>query len=86
MPQSKKKYGEAIVEVRAIRDVQPWFLKRCGLDISIAGDFLARPSEDLKVEANKLFNFLKNFGTPKDCIDIYYLGIPFSLNKFKLNC
>jgi hypothetical protein len=85
MPQSKRKYGEAIIEVRAIRDVQPWFLKRCGLEVNVAGDFLARPDESVRVEAGKLFNFLKNFGTSKDCIDIYYLGIPFTLNKFKLS-
>lgn len=86
MSEHKKKYGEAIVEIRAIRDVQPWFLKRCELDIGVAGSFLVRPDESLRIGTGKLFNFLKNFGTSKDCIDVYYFGIPFALNKFKIGC
>jgi hypothetical protein len=74
MPESKqKKFGEAIVEIRGIRDVQPWFLKRCGLDVSLTGDFLVGPGENLRIEAASLFKFLKNFGTTRDVIDRYLL-------------
>jgi hypothetical protein len=32
IPENERKYGEAIIEVRGISDVQPWFLQKCELD------------------------------------------------------
>lgn len=77
----EKKYGEAIVEVRAAQSVQPWFLEKCKLDGNLSGIFLTNP---LKCEEQvlKLFDFLDNFWTKKHMKEIYYLGIPYALNKY----
>lgn len=42
----EREYGEAIIEVRSISKVQAWFLKKCGLDPELEGEFLKRPSLD----------------------------------------
>ncbi len=75
-----KKYGEAIVEIRNIKNVGSWFLKRSGLkDISTKGRFLDNPSK-VSVEALGLFSFLKSF-TMEDFPDIY-MGIGYALQKY----
>lgn len=79
MSEIEKSYGEAIVEVRGIRDVQRWFLEKCQLSPELAGSFLTRPNEELREQALRLFNFLYNFGTPTDVTEIFYLGIPSAL-------
>jgi len=79
MTEEEKQCGEAIIEVRAIRDVQSWFLKKCGLEPELTGEFLTKPSPELKVQALCLFDFLKDFGKPSDVIEIYYLGMPYAL-------
>jgi hypothetical protein len=78
----EKKYGEAIVEVRAIKHVQPWFLKKCGLQEDLSGEFLVRVGDNLVEEANKLFIFLRKFGTEQQFNDIYYLGMPYAVRKY----
>jgi hypothetical protein len=78
----EKQYGEAIIEVRGIRDVKPWFLKKCKLDQTLSGDFMTEPGTKLKKQALCLFDFLKNFGTTQDTFEIFYLGMPHALNKY----
>jgi hypothetical protein len=74
-------YGEAVIEVRGIRDVQPWFLRKCDLEESISGRFLTNPDKRLIEQARKLFIFLVNFGTVEDFQDIA-LAMPFALRKY----
>jgi hypothetical protein len=77
-----KSYGEAIIEVRGIRDVQAWFLRKCGLSLELTGSFLTQPGDNLKRQAIKLFDFLFNFGTEIDRTEIFYLGIPSALRTY----
>ncbi len=61
---SKKKkwtYGEAIIEVRSIRSVQPWFLKMAGVNTASVGNFLTSPNEHLVDQALGLFDYLGHF-------------------------
>lgn len=81
MTEEEKKYGEAIVEVRGVKSVQPWFLKECKLSPDRTGAFLTTP-EDILTEALALFGFLKNFGTFDHKLAIYYMGIPTALKKY----
>ena len=76
----EKRYGEAIVEVRGIKHVEDWFIKKVNLDSKIKGVFLTRPEQNLTQEALVLFNFLQDFGTISDIEDIK-LGITHSLFK-----
>lgn len=73
--------GEAIIEVRGIGNVQPWFLERAGLDKNILGRFLKYPSDDMVGQATALFDFLTNFRSEKNMIDIFYLGLPYAVHK-----
>lgn len=79
-----KGYGEAIVEIRGIREAQPWFLERCGLDPSLTGDFLKEP-DLIKEHAVALFVFLYGFGnyinSPIGTAEVYGLGLPFFLRN-----
>lgn len=75
IPTEEKVFGEAIVEVRAIRDVGPWFLKRARLwGFCQQNRFLTDP-ETASVEALHLFDFFKGF-TLRDIADIYSSVIP----------
>lgn len=73
-------YGEAIVEIRAIDEVQSWFLRKCNLSDRL-GTFLKDPGPIVETEALALFDFLKTFGSPKDYEEIFYLGIPSVLHR-----
>lgn len=75
-----KSYGEAIVEIRGIKHVEDWFIKKVHLDSKIKGVFLTKPEQSLIQEAMTLFKFLENFGTSSDIEDIK-LGITHSLFK-----
>lgn len=79
LSQEERSYGEAIIEVRAIKDIQPWYLKKCRLDPELTGEFLTKPNSELKGQALSLFDFLKGFGSPQDVMEIYYLGMPYGL-------
>ncbi len=70
------RYGEAIVEVRAIRDVATRFLEKMELDVRRVGDFLKDPRQ-IESEALSLFVFLNNFGR-KDFVD-FSVGLPYTL-------
>ena len=63
-------YGEAIVEVRGIKHVEDWFIRKTKLDPKIKGTFLTIPGENLVGEAVALFRFLEGFGTTTDIEDI----------------
>lgn len=82
MREQDRPYGEAIIEVRAITSVQPWFLKRAGLPVGLTGDFLRLPSDprspNLATQALGLFDFLNDFRSDKNMIDIFYLGLPYA--------
>lgn len=52
-----KKYGEAIIEIRGIRNVEDWFLHKVGLEPETRGTFLTRPEENTVEEALRLFDF-----------------------------
>lgn len=82
--QIDKRYGEAVIEVRDIKNVQPWFLEKCNLGASQAGDYLKYP-DMIKKHAIALFNFLYRFGSyinSRDGIsEVYYLGLPFVLKN-----
>lgn len=54
-------YGEAIIEVRSIRSVQPWFLKMAGVNTASVGNFLTSPNEHLVDQALGLFDYLGHF-------------------------
>jgi hypothetical protein len=77
----QKEYGEAVIEVRGISDVQPWFLRKCGLDENLSGHFLQSPGPGLKNQGLKLFDFLTGFGTDADFYQIFALGMPAALKK-----
>ena len=79
--QHDPQYGEAIIEVRGICDVQPWFLRKCNFDESISGSFLTNPDKSLVDHGIALFRFLTNFGTQQDFEDIA-LAMPFAFRKY----
>lgn len=70
MSEQDKKYGEAIIEVRNIKNVGHWFLKKTKLPSETEGNFLKNPDGTLIEQSIKLFNFLKEFGTWLDIDDI----------------
>jgi hypothetical protein len=71
------KYGEAIIEVRGIRGVGPWFLKKASLEgFSEPKNFLVNP-EKIILESLSLFDFLSSF-TQAYFSDIY-LGVSHAL-------
>jgi hypothetical protein len=76
------KYGEAIVEVRAISSVQPWFLERAGLPKDLTGRFLKYPSEDFAQQALALFEFLENFHSSKNMVEVFFFGLPYAVLLF----
>lgn len=80
MTEEEKEYGEAIIEVRAIKSVNSWFLKKANLPSDVSGEFLTKATPQLKEQAVKLFKFLKKFGTEKDFADIS-LGMTFAVLK-----
>ncbi len=68
--------GEAIVEVRAIRDVAERFLKKMGLDVAKQGRFLKDPDQ-IEEDSLSLFDYLFNFGDT-DVVD-FSVGLPYTL-------
>jgi len=75
-----KKYGEAIIEVRGIRNVGPWFLKKASLEgTSTSGNFLSNPDKII-LESMHLFGFLTSF-TQGHFSDIY-TGVLSALQRF----
>ena len=80
MAPADKKYGEAVIEVRAIRNVGPWFLRKTTLErVSEVGDFLTR-ADRFMIETTALFNFLKTF-TSDDFGDIN-IGMTYAIAKY----
>lgn len=80
IPAEDKKYGEAIIEIRAIKSVGAWFLKKVSLEgSSKSGKFLTDPDR-LTIEAMSLFNFLSSF-TQEHFSDIY-MGVLYALQKY----
>ena len=78
----EREYGEAIVEIRAIRDVQDWFLRKLKLTDDKKTKFLAIP-ENVKLESLKLFTFLRGFGmNKKDLEEIFHLGLPKAVKTY----
>ncbi len=77
-----KNYGEAIIEIRSIRNVQGWFLKQCELDGKLTGRFLESPTDILVDQTNKLFNFLSKFDNNK-CYEVFE-GVSHALEKYKM--
>lgn len=73
----EKKFGEAIVEFRSIRNVGKWFLRRCSLNENVSGEFLSNP-ETLGEHVEVLFTFLSTFGTVRDVEDIK-LGMTYAV-------
>lgn len=73
-------YGEAIVEFRSIKNVQPCFLRRANLDPNLSKKFLTNPNGDIKGQATALFRFLKQFGKPIDFTD-FILGMTLAVAK-----
>lgn len=82
MSTEERLYGEAIVEVRGIRNIQSWFFNKCRLDPELTGSFLTHPNESLPEQVLGLFSFLYNFGTPTDITEVFYLGIPSALRSY----
>lgn len=80
LTKEESKYGEAIVEVRGIKHVEDWFLKKVKLDPKIKGAFLTVPEQNLVRETQVLFEFLKEFGTISDIEDVK-LGMTHAIFK-----
>jgi hypothetical protein len=80
LTKEESKYGEAIVEVRGIKHVEDWFLKKIKLDPKIKGAFLTVPEQNLVRETQVLFEFLKEFGTFSDIEDVK-LGMTHAIFK-----
>lgn len=76
-------FGEAIVEFRAIRNIQPYFLNKVNLLRKLtAGQFLALPEDNgFKDQALGLFEYLKKFDIMQVIGDIY-LGITKAVSKY----
>ena len=77
-------YGEAIVEIRGIRWVSNWFLRKCGRNPNDWGEFLKNTIYSINDDALALFSFLRNFGTEAHFVEIFHLGIPFAIQKYKM--
>ncbi|MBY0501265.1 MAG: hypothetical protein K2P93_04615 [Alphaproteobacteria bacterium] len=63
-------YGEAIIEVRGIRRVEDWILRRTPTDERRKEHFLEDASERLILEAIVLFDFFNNFVSPEVFDDV----------------
>ena len=74
-------YGEAVIEVRSISGVTPWFLRKINQPDTVTGDFLKKPENDMVNQALGLFDYLVNFRSPKNIHDITYLGLPYAVLK-----
>ncbi len=85
MDDSELEYGEAIVEIRGIREVKPWFLRKCSLNEDLTGDFLRTTQPALEEQVLALFDFLNNFRHSKYDLEIFYLGIPYTLQHRTIN-
>lgn len=82
LTEEESQYGEAIIEVRGIKDVKPWFLKKCNLLQERSGYFMTEPGPKLKTQALCLFDFVRDFGSfQDDTIEIFYLGLPHALKE-----
>lgn len=76
-----KKYGEAVVEFRAISRVGPYFLQKVGRATEAKSPFLTIPNAQLKKDAIALFEYLKQFGKPQDFKD-FALGMTYAPQKY----
>lgn len=66
-------YGEAVIEVRSIREAGSWFLRKMSIQGRKAG-FLGRIDQTLIDDSLCLFDFLNKFGHNEYCYEIL-LGI-----------
>lgn len=67
-----KRYGEALIEVRAVREVGDWFLRKASLNNSRAKNFLRIVGNDLIRESLSVFDFLNQLddNTVTDDIEV----------------
>ena len=72
-------FGEAIIEVRGIRNVQASFLGKSGIQIKQIGDFLVYP-DSMTHHAGSLFKFLQSFGQEENSLDIN-LGMSYIIGR-----
>ena len=77
MSQEESQCGEAIVEVRAIKDISANFLENAGLNTERVGFFLTTADSQLMQETLALFDFLDHFG-PKNIVD-FSVGLPYAV-------
>ena len=77
----KEKYGEAIVEIRGIKDVAKRILKKINKERNF-GHFLVYP-QNIKQEALFLFNFLSEFCEKN--IDDFSVGIAYTVSDRSLH-
>ncbi len=83
LEEDRKRYGEAIIEIRGIRNVGVWFLKKCNLQAEEIGfKFLVDPKKFIS-HSLSLFNYLAEFDINKYEREIFYLGIPSALYHYK---
>lgn len=80
-PEELKEYGEAIVEIRGIKSIQSWCLKKCGLEPELSGKFLVTP-DSVEEHSLKFFNYLNDFGSLIWEYEIFTLGFSHTLRKF----
>ena len=81
-------YGEAIIEIRTVYSINPWFrderTKDLNKDAMVAkereGKFLTQP-DNLKKDAMVLFTFLKKFSSI-DKMGVFFVGLIKSLRNY----
>lgn len=76
----EKEYGEAIIEIRAISSVIPWFLKRCSLNPSLEGSFLRSPQSTIE-HGTALFDYLSNYISDNLEYSIFEAGFSHALRN-----
>lgn len=74
-----KRFGEAIIEVRGIKEVKKWFLGKIRLSKPVKpGAFLKSPRDVLE-HGKALFNYLQKFGSNEEDINDIKLGLCYRL-------
>ena len=81
MEKQDRRYGEAIVEVRVIPDIDSWFFKKMHLNEELIGKFLKfKYSENNFVDqVMGLFDFLVDFDLDSEDIQNKICGFNFNL-------
>ncbi len=81
MTQEEKLFGEAIIEVRGIKSVKPWFLNKIGLAPELSGIFLVNP-KDIEKHSLGFFIYLNNFISNNYDCSIFETGLSHALRKY----